>query len=143
MRPAHLKLAFVLCGLLFLSGCGGDIERPEIATVTGTVTLDGNPIDHGIVYFYPDSTKGTKGPMAMAEIGPDGKYSIKSAGDRDGAIIGFHQIRVEIRQPPKDERDTQPELMTLPKFNDQKQSGLTGEVKAGTENVIDLPVTSK
>jgi len=143
MRSTSILLPAMIAGIALLSGCGGGEAGPALATVTGTVTLDGQPVDHGQVYFHPDSSRGTTGPTSMAEIGPDGKYSIKSSQDREGAVVGFHQVRVEIRHPPKDQNDTLPALMTLEKYSKPQTSGLTAEVKPGTENVIDLPVTSK
>lgn len=143
MRSTLTCLAATAMGLVVGGGCGGGEAGPVLATVTGTVTLDGQPADHGYVYFHPDSSRGTTGPTSMAEIGADGRYAIRSSQDREGAVVGFHLIRVEIRHPPKDQNDTLPALMTLEKYTNPKTSGLTAEVKSGIENTIDLAVTSK
>ncbi len=141
MRVHRSRIAACL-SLVLLCGCGGAKPGPEIATVKGTVTLDGTPVDHGMVYFYPDSSQGTTGPTSNAVIDAQGNYTIVSAGDRQGAVIGFHKIRVEIRKPPESERDTEPALLIPAKYNNPSTSGLTAEVKSGIENIVDLPLVS-
>ena len=68
------KLTVVICGLV-LTGCGG---KP--ATVTGVVTLDGQPLQRGMIGFAPVSG----GMKAAGIIEPDGNYSLKNE-QRDGA----------------------------------------------------------
>jgi len=57
----------VLLALVLLAGCGGS----KVAEVTGTVTIDGKPVEKGAITFTPvnASTGGTGG----AEI-TDGRY---------------------------------------------------------------------
>jgi hypothetical protein len=43
-------LLLLLCLALFLSGCE---TGPEAGTVTGQVTLDGQPVDGGMIRFIP------------------------------------------------------------------------------------------
>jgi hypothetical protein len=126
---------------LIAAGCGGS-DQPEIATVNGRVTLDGKPLPRGTVYFMPDNSKGTQGPMSMGEIGEDGRYKITSAGEREGAVIGFHQVRIEARRKPKDFRDTEPPSLIPQRYDNPATSELTAEVKAGIDNVIDLKLES-
>ncbi|HOM17497.1 MAG TPA: hypothetical protein PLQ00_09220, partial [Thermoguttaceae bacterium] len=53
----------------FLAGCGGSgAKLPPLASVSGKVTLDGNPLPRGTVTFIPDESKGTKGPTAVGQI---------------------------------------------------------------------------
>lgn len=55
--------------LVLITGCGG-----QTAKVSGKVTLDGNPLPGGQIWFLPVSGKGTP---AMGEINPDdGTYSV-------------------------------------------------------------------
>lgn len=128
--------------LLLLTGCGGE-EGPDIATVKGTVTLDGEPLDRGFVYFFPDTSKGSSGPTAMGEIRPDGSYEIQSSAGREGAVVGWHKIRVECRAQPKDYTETEPPSLIPERYDNPDKSGLTAEVKGGEENIIPLKLTSK
>lgn len=80
-----MVLAVCLAAMV-LPGCGPrGVER---CVVTGTVTLNGKPIDSGEIHFVP--INGTKGPVWAAYI-KDGKYSAHGKG---GVPVG--QLRVEI-----------------------------------------------
>lgn len=146
LNASRFRAGLTSCCLLMsavgLAGCGGE-EGPAIATVKGKVTFDGQPLTRGTVYFIPDASKGTKGPMAIGEIDDTGHYQITSSGERDGAIVGFHKIRVEARAEPKDRNDTQPPYIIPARYDDQETSRLTTEVKAGEENIVDLKLTTK
>jgi hypothetical protein len=73
-------------GLTFLSlaalpGCGDG--KPSVdtslteATVSGVVTANGVPATGGTIYFNP-SNSGRIVPTKSADIGPDGRYTIKT-----------------------------------------------------------------
>lgn len=80
-------LAAVL--LVVVEGCapGG----PPRAAVKGRVTLDGQPLAAGAIYFVPVGQ--TKGPLAAARI-VDGEYSLSRV---EGPVVG--RVRVEIYSP--------------------------------------------
>jgi len=79
-------IAASLLGCL-LYGCGPS-GGPRRASVEGTVTLDGEPIEHGSIAFYPDGD--TEGMVAGGEI-RDGRYSISA--DK-GPVIGQNRIEI-------------------------------------------------
>jgi hypothetical protein len=54
MRPRHFSYAIFPLAVLWLSGCG----RAPIATVTGTVTLDGQPVSDASIQFWPKENLG-------------------------------------------------------------------------------------
>jgi hypothetical protein len=74
---------FVMTFLSFaiVPGCGDG--KPNVdtslteATVTGVVSVNGVPATGGTIYFNP-SNSGRIVPTKTAEIGPDGRYSIKT-----------------------------------------------------------------
>ena len=115
-----------------LPGCGGSSSNlPPLAPVSGKVTLDGNPLPRGTVTFIPDESKGTKGPTAVGQIGPDGRFTLQTA-QQPGAVLGHHKVRVRARQEAKtpQEEGKEPSLIPL-KYENENTSGLTFEVKAG------------
>src|SRR5438874_241891 len=84
MRTAYLGSAL---GLLCFLGCAD--SGPPTAEVSGTVRLDGRPIEEGSIQFIP--VEGTRGPSAGAPI-EDGKYHIPR---KKGVTVGTN--RVELR----------------------------------------------
>src|SRR5690606_23808547 len=53
----HRPLFVGLAAMLLLAGCGG-ADGPELASVSGTVTLNGQPLPHAVVQFQPTSPQG-------------------------------------------------------------------------------------
>ncbi|MCL4203728.1 MAG: hypothetical protein KJ000_14605 [Pirellulaceae bacterium] len=72
-----------------MTGCGAS-DGVDRASVSGTVTLDGQPVGEGSIVFTP--TAGTTGPMCFVPIA-NGAYSI-AAGDR-GPVVGKHKVEIE------------------------------------------------
>ncbi|MGL4551752.1 MAG: hypothetical protein ACRC33_11235, partial [Gemmataceae bacterium] len=66
--------------LTHAAGCG----RP-LASVEGTVTLDGRPLPDAEVQFLPDPTQGTTGPPSSAYTDPDGRYATTT-------VVGTHRV---------------------------------------------------
>ena len=126
-----------------IAGCFGyRPDLPPTERVTGTVTLDGQPVANARVQFVPDKLKGTTGAMASGTTNAQGEYELETATVK-GAIVGHHKVSVEARAPPKDEYDTLPELLTADIYADHENSGLTAEVIEGRANVIDFPLTTE
>jgi hypothetical protein len=125
--------------LLTLLGCGSDGGPPR-GTVTGTVTIDGQPLDVGSITFIP--TGETKGPVAGGEI-KDGVYMIANS-----VCVGTN--RVEIRGRKKTGRTIRPippappdmvidELVDATPARFNTESILTATINPGT-NEVDFPL---
>lgn len=76
---------FCLCQL----GCGSNGDQPELGTVNGTVTLDGQPLVGVAVVFQPDNGRPSRG-MTDAE----GKYELTYIRQTKGAKVGPHRVEV-------------------------------------------------
>jgi len=131
-----------LMGLALCLGCGYSPDLPPLAKVTGTVTLDGKPLTRGSVQFVPDESKGITGPPSVGAIGPDGTYTMTTAGV-SGAIVGWHKVAVEARQEVDLSQGSWAPSLIPEKYNNPNASGLTAEVKAGQSNVVDLALSSR
>lgn len=143
-----LMALFLLC--LFLTGCGGKGDRPELGEVTGTVTMDGQPLSGVTVVFTPDD-----GRPARGKTDAEGKYELTYIGQTRGAKLGHH--RVEIASSEEGEEDAEaatagestaaakspakPGKVKIPARYNAK-SVLEAEVKAGP-NVFDFKLESK
>jgi len=82
--------------LVLFIGCGG-VERPELATVKGRVTLKGQPVPLAKVIFIPNAG----GQSSSGETGPNGDYELFFRYEEPGAELGKHKISVSTFEPPE------------------------------------------
>jgi hypothetical protein len=81
------SLAFVLCLACLVLGCGP--VGPEVASVEGTVTLDGKPLAEASVLFVNQSSR-----PAAAWTDKNGKYRLMFDEGRAGAVPGESSVRI-------------------------------------------------
>lgn len=152
----RVRCAAVACCLvaMLVVGCGP--KGPELASVTGKVTLDGTPVTNGLVTFVPVGG----GRPATGKTDANGQYTLVGV-DGKGALLGQHRVTVttvkeaaavtEMRSdspeyakqamPDPSDYDTAKVVEPIPaRYN--ANSELTFEVKAGS-NVIDLELKSQ
>ncbi len=86
--------SFISAALLVsLWGCGGaDTGKalPKTVPVTGTVKLDGQPIEGAAVMFVPSGD--TKGIECVGRTDSTGVYSLKQLRGADGAPLGTYKV---------------------------------------------------
>jgi hypothetical protein len=80
-----------ICGMLLLFGLGipACSSRPAVP-VEGKVTLDGKPLTHGSIAFWPEDESL---PPACGEITKEGTYALYSEG-QEGAVVGTYRVTV-------------------------------------------------
>ena len=87
-RTFLFSLAFCTLFCLALTGCGGE----KLQGFSGTVTLDGQPLEKGSISFTPDASKGnTSGTSTIAPI-KNGRYELPAD---QGISGGWYEVRVE------------------------------------------------
>jgi len=123
--------AFV--ALVFVAGCGGG----ELAQVSGTVTLDGQPLEGAQVSFWPLDGEGEKDRPSAGVTDSNGQYRLMYTAEESGVLIGRH--RVEISTASGGEEGPKPERIP-PQYN--TRSELTAEVTSG-ENILNFDLSSK
>ena len=130
------------CGLsvwflaLTIAGCGGG-DSLNRGSVSGKVTLDGQPVETGSISFLP--TDGTQGPMAAGQISK-GQYSIAA---KVGPVVGKYSVQIEaFRDTGKKNEGGSPisEPMIPPQYN--SQTTLKVEIKKGA-NTHDFTLQSQ
>jgi hypothetical protein len=92
-----MRLATFTVGVLALaSGCG--TSEFELAPVSGTVTLDGEPVAAARVIFEPqrDGQEAfSAGPGSDGMTDEAGRYSLRTSVSGDaGAVIGQHRVTI-------------------------------------------------
>jgi len=148
---------------LLLAGCGGP-GAVKTVPVTGTVTLDGNPVEGATVSFAPQATEGR---TAVGVTDSQGKFKLNTAGAGAGAMPGKYNVAISkttggavAAAPTSQEEGMQraEEQMAgggfLPKgpvevkdelppiYKDPKTSGLTADVGASGTNDFAFPLKS-
>jgi hypothetical protein len=123
-----------------LSGCGG-----SNAKVSGTVTLDGKPVEgspdlYGTVSFYREDGGGAP---AVGIIGGGGHYDL-ATGSSEGLEPGSYRVAVSVKKilPPATPGGlTRPQRISPAKMGKPEESGLRADVKVGG-NTFNFDLTS-
>ena len=133
----HLPwIGLVVCGALVWVLCHGGAA--PFQPVSGKVTYHGLPVQTGTIVFTPDAARGTHGPLAMAEIRPDGTYLLKT-GDATGASPGWYRVTVASVSTFTSGMPGQayriPQSLLPEKYRDPELSQLGCEIKAKTNSI--------
>lgn len=135
MKP-YLK--FICLSILAnsLLGCGG--TSYEMTSVEGVCSCNGEPMKNGILVFTPVPAEGSSttepGKPAAAEIQTDGRFTLSTYGDKDGAIVGKHQVHLRPGDDDDEDGAKKPVCKKTPE-------DLIVEVKQGKNN-LNIELTS-
>jgi hypothetical protein len=125
---AFFACAFLPLTLIATAGCS---SGSKTVPVEGSVMLGDKLVEKGNITFHPDTAKGnTSGHVAVGSI-EGGKYKLMT-GKSAGAPPGAYKVTVSVSVPsnPKDEYSL-PKLLIAEKFNDEKNTPLSADVKEG------------
>lgn len=115
---------------IFCSACGGVSDAPDLATVSGVVTLDGKPVADATVIFTPEDNKAA---AASGKTDAAGAYKLAYVGGKEGAPVGMNRVKIVIGGNSTDESvPSQPPKQYLP----TKTAAVTGG-----KNVVDFDLT--
>lgn len=125
----HCPLAVVLISSIILVGCGGDVGQG--VEVSGTVTLDGAPLESGTVAFI-----GENGSAAAVGQIKNGQFSLSQSANASGIPTGSYKVKVESWkvQPGAVQDDgsfAKGELAIPEKYTKVASSGFTADVGPG------------
>ena len=140
-------------------GCGGP-KWPPTYKSSGTVTLDGTPVERASISFYPlDGQK-----PANATTDANGAFEVTSFNAGDGAMLGSFGVTIEkfpvveiettpggipydesmnTDEGPSADSEKDPVNELPEKYSDHEKSGLSATVTADGENVFKFELTSK
>lgn len=132
VRFTALAAASVLASIL---GCG----RSDMGSVTGKVTLDGQPLPDAFLEFAPT---GDKGSPSSGRTDAAGEYELMFSRDTSGAFIGPNRVRITTREITTDERQREVWLPEKVPARYNAQTELTREVQPGA-NRFDFELQSE
>ncbi len=115
-------------------GCGGG-DLPELGTVKGKVTLDGQPLAGVMVQFHPLA----EGRPGSGVTDKDGNYVLMYDGGVRGTKVGANKVEINTVWPDGEPGAGQSETI-LPKYN--SATTLKEEIKKGS-NTFDFALQSK
>jgi len=132
----YVKLVLLLSLIPYIVGCGG---KP--ASVTGVVTLNGEPLAHGTVGFAPTGP----GLRAASEIQSDGTYELQTNREA-GLDVGEYAVTVASREPGQKDPNGGPPMpgpfITPRQYAVASTSGLKYQVESGS-NEINIELTGE
>lgn len=135
-KLAFFSIAHIVC----IAGCGR--SGPEVAKVSGTVTLDGKPLPDAFVFFRHEDG----GRISEAITDDAGKYMLNYSSEESGAMVGTNTVRIStfVEAVKEDSgaivKGTNKKELVPARYN--KQSELTGKVQSG-RNTLDFDLKSK
>lgn len=138
--------ALVVLVWVMVSGGGCGSSATPIAgsvPVSGTVTLNGQPLEQGMVRFAPES--GSKSQPATGQI-KNGKFTMVTTASSPGVVVGKYKVSIISNKPfappplkpgtpPDPKAKFEPESLIPTKYNDIKTSGLEADVTAAVTSL--------
>lgn len=129
-----------------------------MSAVSGTVTLDGEPIAEASLTFMPQDG----GRPAFGITDSEGSFTLTTFADGDGAVHGEHLVTIvaveedvdskaeeladefgslsEVMQPSRRQR----QIWRVPqRYSESGTSGLQFDVKRGEKNIANFSLTTK
>ena len=148
-------LPWGIASLLLVVGCN---DGPNLAPVTGTVTVNGAPLPQAGVTFTPMEG----GRPAWATTDQQGQFQLTTLSNGDGALVGEHLVTVAEKETdaPIIPKGVDPEIGSLyaemptnrkprnnkgtldPRFASRGTSDLTFTVEANTANVAEFNLSN-
>ena len=93
-QRTFLPAALCACVSIPLAGCDSGLRR---VPVSGAVTLDGQPLDRGVLLFHPDASRGNTARASCTGPVSNGRYKLVTSGvtksdTGEGAPLGWYKV---------------------------------------------------
>lgn len=116
-----------------LVGCQSG-ALPNSVAVSGRVTLDGQPLERGMVRFAPDG----QGHPALGAIDA-GRFTMKATASSPGVVRGTYRVSIVCREAEVMDAEgkfPQPKSLIPERYEDCDTSGLAIEVTAPIRDLV-------
>ena len=130
----------ILCLLVVPFSTGGCGSEMKVAPVSGTVTLDGAPLERASVLFLPKEG----GRPSFGVTDEDGRYTLGYSMHEMGAEVGQCRVQISTRvQPEGSDDDSQlaPERVPRRYLGDEPEESIVVTVEP-KNNTIDVALTT-
>ena len=140
-KPMVWRSALSVLALFFvLPGCGGR-EVPELAYVSGTVTMDGQPLPGVQVHFHPIDQEGMGvGRSGVGKTDSEGNYVLYYMEGIEGTKLGTNDVSIMTHWPDGEPGDGEYEKIPTRYYG--KRTTLQEEVVEG-ENTFNFDLKSQ
>ena len=128
----YLWGVFAVVMMITFIGCGSDL-----VTVTGTVTLDGVPLEDAFVEYTPQEPGGS---VSYGRTDANGKYEMMFSLSEKGAVPGDNVVRITTADVG-DEGVAGPKERVPKRYNEESE--LQADVVAGKANEINFDLTTE
>ena len=125
VRWMLLTVGLAAC-LASVSGCSDG--RPKRVKVSGTVTIDGQPLTRGNVKFVPSGGRPSSG-----KLDEQGRFTLTCYDGNDGAIPGRHRVQIAASRIISDRKI---EWFAPRKYADFRRSGIEIEIEQNTDDLV-------
>ncbi len=122
-----------LIAVLVLIGLGGCVGYDKVAPVSGTVTLDGDPVERASLLFEPE--KGGRPSYGITD--KQGNYKLFYSRTQNGAEVGPSVVRISKLKDEDD--DASAPQVRIPKRYDKEPVKVTVLPR---RNTIDIELTT-
>lgn len=112
-------------------GCGGG-KPYKLATVSGTVTLDGEPVANAEVYFEPQPVDDNinVGPSSIGTTDSQGKFTLTTRFKEEGAVVGPHKVFIQYAGFDPEAEDAAKAAMQEAKQDKEDEGGAKSDLSA-------------
>lgn len=129
MTKLRLRTGFTACFLVAAAlGCSGE-KVPRLGKVTGTVTLDGQPVADAVVQFAGVTPEE---PPSIGKTDAAGNYELYYSRKHKGATIGEHPVYISTYRAATDDNPVVKERIPVA-YNGKSE--LKETVKRGAQKI--------
>jgi hypothetical protein len=87
-----MRIRYLSCLVLAIVVAGCSRSGPEVAPVSGRVTVDGQPMENVNVVFQPEDSRSP----SSAQTDKDGHYTLGYKRGIQGALVGWHAVGISV-----------------------------------------------
>lgn len=107
-----IRSIMITASCFVLIGCGGT-DGPKTVDVTGTVTLDGDPLPNATLMFKPEGSDNVySGAYGFTD--EEGVYSLVTSSNTEGAPPGKYRVEISTYAQPDEDEGTAASLEKIP-----------------------------